>query len=127
MREPGTCLVVIAVIGTPAPRLAAALDRFAARGVHLAREPDERLPARFRLAWIFVDEAALAGPEVRAWHARLAALAPVQLAVRAPPARHEALALSCIDLKDGAILQPYDDASFGQVSRLIEAFLARAD
>lgn len=84
--EPQTCLVVIAVIGAPAPQLVAALARFAARGAHLARQPDERLPAR-----------------------------------------HEALALSCIDLKDGAILQPYDDASLRQVSVLIEAFLARGD
>ena len=120
---------VIAVVSAPGAALAAALERFRARGAHVTGDPGAALPDRFRLAWIFADAADIAAPEVAAWHARLAAVAPVQLALQlkaqGAAGREAALARACAGLAGGVILQPYDDAGLAQVAALVEGFLAR--
>ena len=115
---------VVAVVGTPGAALAAALERFRARGAHVTGDLAAALPGRFRLAWIFADAADAGAPEVAAWHARLAAVAPVQLALRGAGGE-EALARVGALFVGGVILQPYDDAGLAQVAALVDDFLAR--
>ncbi|TXF97858.1 hypothetical protein [Massilia arenae] len=118
---------VVAVVGTPGAALAAALERFRARGAHVTGDLAAALPGRFRLAWIFADAADAGAPEVAAWHARLAAVAPVQLALHADigAGGEEALARAGANFVGGVIVQPYDNAGLAQVAALIDDFLAR--
>lgn len=132
MRAPLTAVIV--TLGRQSEELMLALEGFRQRDAGIAvrhLDADEEamaalaLPAACRLAWLFVNEADLRLPVVRACHQHLSALAPVTIAVHVAQEDSGDAEAACAGFAGGVFLQSYTSETLARVVGCIENFISR--